>query len=86
MTKVFVHAPYKMDLGHPTIRIHEDLMKELKLEDNDFVYISKGKIQLIAKALSYAPGKNKRSVRLDYPFLHALDITFGDSVEIVKAT
>lgn len=85
MSKVFVHAPFKSDLGHPIIRIHYDLMKELKLEDDDFVVITKGKIQLIAKAFTMKLC-DKHSIRLDYPFIKALNITFGDSVEIVKAT
>jgi len=84
MTKVFVHAPLKSDLGEPIIRIHEDLMMELEITVDDFVYIMFKKNQLIAKPWPLYSG-DKFSVRLDFPFLKALNITFGDAVEIEKA-
>jgi len=83
MTKVFVHAPYKQDLGEAIIRIQEDLMEELKIKEYDFIRISGKKNSLIAVAWHMESG-DKHSVRLDFPFLQALKITFGDSVDIVK--
>ena len=85
MTKVFVHAPFKSDLGQPIMRIHADLMKELDLIEGDFIYITSKNIQLIAKAATQKLC-DKHSVRLDYSFIKALNITFGDSVVVLKAT
>lgn len=85
MTKVYVHAPFDSDIGKSIISISEDLMRELDLKDGDFIYITKAKIQLIAKAKLMFSG-DKYSIRLDFSFLKALHITFGQSVEIVKAS
>lgn len=82
-TRVFVHAPYKQDLGEPIIRIHEDLMEELKIKEYDFIYITGKKNRLIAVAWHMESG-DKHSVRLDFPFIKALNITFGDAVDIAK--